>query len=401
MVLVDEPALEGHKSPVVALAVAPSGKVVSRGGDGTIRIWPSTVVRPENLKLAGKSFKVASVEKTDAPGLARLAAPNDELLVLSPDGAEALVSVSDPPLHEELKPREVRRFALAFVSVPEGQPGDVWAFEESWGAPVALAWSSQGVIAVAFSDAKIRLYARDRSQVAELPTFTNRSNKLAKYEALPLGLHVANEARVVRALAFSPDGATLAAAVYLPDPDVGKRCHLVVWKKGADGFVAERGELDPPDPLQPERPPQKRLGELTNADAPMISALAFSADGKSIGCSGHVLTERTKNVPGVVNPFGLKTHEVYGRAWVVASRNGVVQKTIDGELDAPIQSVAWLAEDELVLAAFGSLRIFSLSKNETIVRRPLEASLTSAYATEQVLRFENEKHARPVVVVSA
>jgi RNA polymerase sigma factor (sigma-70 family) len=234
---------EGHARgsgtrSVTRIDFAPDGKTLaSVGTDSTIRLW-DVATGQETRKLAPLQGDLDPVVKFS---------PDGKLLV-SKDGGNVR-------LWDAATGKELRKLQTAGGN-PQGGIGGV----PGGGAPVDVAFSPDGQTVAVGNVGSINLWeTRTGKKVQEivLPT-----------EKVVFSVGAQTIALTVSAVAFSPDGKTLAAAV-----DTGKMTyetrgiHLYQWGTGK-----KTGELMPSNRQQ------------------MIFSLAFAPDGKTLASAGRGAT---------------------------------------------------------------------------------------------------------------
>jgi WD40 repeat protein len=372
--------LEGHASPVGALSIR-GERLVSCGGDGTARLWDvsgklSWTVRPDPA-ATGSGVALLDSDASDS----RIAVPNDRSAVLWPDGK--LVALSFGPL--DAAATEPRPGGVCFLEVTSREARGVFRGEVSFGEVTCLAWSPDGNLVAGWRDGAVRVLDPRGRLVRELEHPLHDDP---------------HEFSGVVALDVSPNG---KVAVVVWSPRVAGFCEYrlhdergkLVWTVPGYGHPAWRrcsscgwvgvagptghcvgARMEPlpgiGDPLATEQAPER----------PLVRAVTFSPDGQRLAFAGWICTGTTKKVEGgLAGLLGFVESEKRGRVWLVSARDGRTEKIIDGEVDGPIESVAFSPSgDRLALGAFEHHFVWSIGEGRLLGRR--EVPLGMAYFPE-------------------
>jgi WD40 repeat protein len=270
------PALSGAANTIYSLAFHPGGKVLAAGSaDGTVRLWD--VTEPAHARLAGTPLSVVR-KATKGKGKGKGAAaggrasmpPHVQSVAFSPDGRTLGAGTSTG----QVWLWDVSHIAApaAFRSTPLTGPARFVA---------GLAFSPDGkTLAAGSQDDKVWLWTvRD-------PTGTSVKKRGT---ALPAGT-LTGAANWVNAVAFSPDGASLAAGT--------SDASVLVWNLRARTIIEKLPQPQPVTAVTWDGP-----ARIVNSDAngtialwklpsPVLDvtshagAVAYSPDGTALAVGG-------------------------------------------------------------------------------------------------------------------
>ncbi len=326
--------LRGHAGAVFGVAASRDGKLVASGGaDGTVRLWSVARRRQVGAPLRGHAGAVASV--AFSPDGVLLASGGDDRKVRIWDVAGRVLT--GPPLSGHVRGVSSVAFGPDGRLVASGA-GDgavrLWDVARRRASGPALRGHSAEVVAVAFSPDGRTLASGSRDETVRLWDVATRRQAgrplRASRPPLSSGLTKALE---VGAVAFSPDGRTLIVA------DVGA---LRRWD------VASHAPVGPPIAgiglfsiaVSPDggtlatlaggairltnvargaagAPTERRRRQPLNAQGPAIAETAFSADVRTRVSAGGDGLLRLWDV-ATNAPIGAPLAGHAGRVWGVA-----------------------------------------------------------------------------------
>jgi WD40 repeat protein/serine/threonine protein kinase len=338
--------MKDHKGNVVAVACAANGKsLASASQDGTVKLWDTS----------GKALRTLAGHKNGASAVAF--APKDALLV-SGDG-EGYVRFWDPDSGEELnavKKHGSQVSALTFtadgLTLATGAHDSTVRFwdvasrqeQNSFkgaGSIHGVAFAPNGqtlasaaaASALQFCDRKGRVQGSPKGHISSLHSVAvspdcrtiataSRDATIKLWDAATGAerLTLTGSPGHVEAVAFSPDGQTLASAargeklVRLWDPATGKsksglKGHtdaVLSLAYSPDGQVLASGSADKTARLW-DTGSGKERSVLTGATAP-VTVISFSPDGHTLAWGGNDKTVRLWDLPANASKGVLKGH---------------------------------------------------------------------------------------------